>query len=156
MLTWSIWMISHTGIESPDSHGRQRWGILDNGWKLDPTISHERRRAMPLVKLFRQVCDHDRIQGGSPSQHRASSSDSTGGVVFFGMTKRKGHVGSESGWKWKSPKTGGILLKSIHLSEIEESRISCVGVTSGDLWRKAKSKGNCAVSNLSERKRPEP
>ena len=26
-----------------------------------------------------------------------SSSNSTGGVVFFGMTKRKGHVGGESG-----------------------------------------------------------
>ena len=65
-----------------------------------------------------------------------------GGQVFFGMTRRKGHYGSESGCKFKSPKTGGMLSKPIHLSETEESFISCVGVKSVDLRRKAKSEGS--------------
>ena len=50
----------------PDSHGGQQWGILDNGRKPDPAISREWRRAMPLVKLFRRVRDHDRTRGRSP------------------------------------------------------------------------------------------
>jgi hypothetical protein len=29
------------------------------------------------------------------------------------------HVGGESGWKWKSPKSGGMHSKPIHLSETE-------------------------------------
>ena len=48
------------------------------------------------------------------------------------------YYGGESGWKSKSPKTGGMLSKPIHLSETEESGISCVGVKSRDLWRNAK------------------
>ncbi|KAL9426567.1 hypothetical protein AB3S75_033370 [Citrus x aurantiifolia] len=35
-----------------------------------------------------------------------------------------------------------MLLKPIHLSETEESGISCVGVKSGDLRRNAKSEGS--------------
>ncbi|KAL8124892.1 hypothetical protein AgCh_012527 [Apium graveolens] len=35
-----------------------------------------------------------------------------------------------------------MLSKPIHLSEIEESGISCVGVKSGDLRRNAKSEGS--------------
>jgi hypothetical protein len=48
------------------------------------------------------------------------------------------YYGCESGWKSKSPKTGGMLSKPIHLSETEESGILCVGVKSRDLRRNAK------------------
>lgn len=38
------------------------------------------------------------------------------GITWSVQTGRKGHVGGESGWKWESPKTGGILSKPIQNS----------------------------------------
>ena len=54
----------------------------------------------------------------------------------------KGYVGGELGWKLKLLKIGGMFLKLIYLSEIEESGILCVGVKFGDLWRNVKSEGS--------------
>jgi hypothetical protein len=47
--------------------------------------------------------------------------------MFFGMTRRTGHLGGESSWKgkWRN-----ALETNFHLSE---SGISCVGVRSVDL-----------------------
>ena len=82
------------------------------------------------------------LEEEAPANSVPAAAVRRGGQVFFGMTGRKGHVGGESGWKWKSPKTGGMLSKPIHLSETEESGISCVGVKSADLRRNAKSEGS--------------
>ena len=82
------------------------------------------------------------LEEEAPANSVPAAAVRRGGQVFFGMTGRKGHVGGESGWKWKSPKSGGMLSKPIHLSETEESGISCVGVKSEDLRRKAKSEGS--------------
>ena len=144
MLSWFFRMISHTKTETwPRLPRGVVMGTLDNGQKPNPTISREWLRAMPLVKLFHRVGNHDRTWGRSPGELCASSCSKTrGGQVFFGMTGSKGHVCGESGWKLKLPKTGGMLLKPIHLSETEESGISCVRVKSGDLQRNTKSEGN--------------
>ena len=82
------------------------------------------------------------LEEEAPANSVPAAAVRRGGQVFFGMTGRKGHVGGESGWKWKSPKSGGMLSKPIHLSETEESGISCVGVKSVDLRRNAKSEGS--------------
>ncbi|KAF1856773.1 hypothetical protein Lal_00042261 [Lupinus albus] len=72
------------------------------------------------------------LEEEAPANSVPAAAVRRGGQVFFGMTGRKGH----------SPKTGGMLSKPIHLSETEESGISCVGVKSADLRRKAKSEGS--------------
>ncbi|KAH7430098.1 hypothetical protein KP509_09G083700 [Ceratopteris richardii] len=60
------------------------------------------------------------------------------GLVLFGMTGRKGHVGSEFRLKVKGANsTGGMLSKPIHSSGIEGSGISCVGIKSRDIQRNA-------------------
>lgn len=82
------------------------------------------------------------LEEEAPANSVPAAAVRRGGQVFFGMTGRQGHVGGESGFKFKSPKTGGMLSKPIHLSETEESGISCVGVKSVDIRRNAKSEGS--------------
>ena len=69
-----------------------------------------------------------------------------GGLVLFGMTRRKGHVGGFFGALVKAiSSTDEKLLTSINLSKIEVSGISCVEIKFIDMRRKAKSEGNLLV-----------
>ncbi len=44
-----------------------------------------------------------RLEEEAPANSVPAAAVRRGGQVLFGMTRRKGHVGGESSWKWKSP-----------------------------------------------------